>query len=305
LRGGQLAVPVDGHAPEDERYPPAGRTRRRMIDPPDSLASFIERGPVADRSLAVVNRTRPRPIQEMLEELFAEQHVDVEELDVPDAEADVVLLLDDDREVIASSPLQALEEELLLVNSDLYVTGTRALEDVTMPAVLEGLAETPFRVRGYPAAHSEKLPLIAISRYIERLAWEHGAGRLRSSFQRLSRLDGSGRPTSTSTSTASRTGCRRSRSQASSTRATPGSFAPPGSSSTTRTTGTHGRRRSWPNGSATTRGRPCGRSARTACTPSTGISSARCEFDVSPRSGGRRRVPDVPVERDAAAETGK
>ncbi|GAB3324045.1 histidine kinase [Haloplanus rallus] len=160
-----------------------------MIDPPDSLASFIERGPVADRSLAVVNRTRPRPIQEMLEELFAEQHVDVEELDVPDAEADVVLLLDDDREVIASSPLQALEEELLLVNSDLYVTGTRALEDVTMPAVLEGLAETPFRVRGYPAAHSEKLPLIAISRYIERLAWEHGAGRLRSSFQRLSRLD--------------------------------------------------------------------------------------------------------------------
>jgi len=160
-----------------------------MTDPPDSLVSFIEKETVADRSLAVVNRTRPRPIQDMLEELFAEQSVGVREFDVPGTEEDMVLLLDGAGEVIASSPLRELEEELLLVNSDLYVTGAKGLDDVSLPAVLEGLSETPFRVRGYPAAHSEKLPLIAMSRYIERLAWEHGSGRLRSSFQRLSRLD--------------------------------------------------------------------------------------------------------------------
>jgi len=159
-----------------------------MTDPPDSLASFIESGEVADRSLAVVNRTRPQPIHDMLEELFAQQTVAVEELDVPDLEEDLVVLLDDG-DVVATSPLRVFEDEILLVNSDLYMTGAKALEDVSMPAVLEGLEETPFRLRGYPASNAEKLPLIVMSRYIEKLAWEDGVGRLRSSFQRLSRLD--------------------------------------------------------------------------------------------------------------------
>lgn len=159
-----------------------------MPDAPESLAAFIERGTPRDLSLAVVNRTRPRPIQDMLEEAFDERSVVVEELDLPDAAEDVVVVLDGD-EVIASSPLRVLEDEILLVNSDLYITGTKALGDVTLPSVFANLDETPFRVRGYPASDSEKLPLIMISRYIEQLAWQHGSGRLRSSFQRLSRLN--------------------------------------------------------------------------------------------------------------------
>ncbi|GAB6862254.1 DICT sensory domain-containing protein [Haloplanus litoreus] len=159
-----------------------------MTDPPDSLASFIGSGEVTHRSLAVVNRTRPQPIHDMLEELFAQQTVSVEELDVPDSEENLVVLLEEG-DVVATSPLKALEDEILLVNSDLYVTGAKALEDVSLPAVFEGLEETPFRVRGYPASNSEKLPLIMMSRYIEKLAWEDGVGCLRSSFQRLSRLD--------------------------------------------------------------------------------------------------------------------
>ena len=159
-----------------------------MPDAPESLAAFIQRGSARDLSLAVVNRTRPRPIQDMLEETFDERSVGIEELDVPDAADDVVVLLDGD-EVVATSPLRVLEDELLFVNSDLYITGTKALGDVTLPSVFAKLDETPFRVRGYPASDSEKLPLIIISRYIEQLAWEHGSGRLRSSFQRLSRLD--------------------------------------------------------------------------------------------------------------------
>jgi len=155
---------------------------------PDSLAAFIESGETRNLSLAVVNRTRPQPIQNMLEETFGERSVDVEELDVPDAVEDVVVLLDGD-EVIASSPLTELEDEILMVNSDLYITGTKSLGDVSLPAVIAKLEETPFRVRGYPISNSEKLPLIMISRYIEQLAWQHESGRLRSSFQRLSRLD--------------------------------------------------------------------------------------------------------------------
>ena len=159
-----------------------------MPDPPESLVECIQRGTVRDLSIAVVNRTRPQPIQKMIEETFGERSIDVDERDVPDIDEDQVVLLDGD-EVLATSPLEVLENEILLVNSDLYMTGAKALGDVTMPAVFANLDETPFRVRGYPASNAEKLPLIMISRYIEQLAWEHGSGRLRSSFQRLSRLD--------------------------------------------------------------------------------------------------------------------
>jgi hypothetical protein len=159
-----------------------------MPDLPESLAAFIESGRTRELSVAVVNRTEPRPIQAMVEEAFGGRAVDVEEYDVPDADEDQVVLLDGD-DVVATSPLGTLEEEVLLVNSDLYVTGAKGLGDVTLPAVFANLDETPFRVRGYPDSNTEKLPLIVISRYIEQLAWQHGSGRLRSSFQRLSRLD--------------------------------------------------------------------------------------------------------------------
>jgi hypothetical protein len=159
-----------------------------MSDSAASLAEFIDHDEVRDRSLAVVNRTRPRPIQDMLESLFDGQAVDVEERDLPDAAADTVVLLEDG-DVVASSPLEAIEDEILLVNSDLYTTGAKSLTDVSPPAVLTALEGTPFRLRGYPESNTEKLPLIVVSRYIERLAWRQGTGRLRASFQRLSRLD--------------------------------------------------------------------------------------------------------------------
>ena len=134
-----------------------------MPEGPDSLAAFIERGPVRDLSIAVVNRTRPQPIQEMVEETFGGRSIGGDELDVPDAETDQVVVLDGD-DVVATSPLAVLEDEILLVNSDLYMTGTKALGDVTLPDVFANLDETPFRVQGYPASGSEKLPLIMIER---------------------------------------------------------------------------------------------------------------------------------------------
>lgn len=104
-------------------------------------------------------------------------------------ELENLALLVEDGQVIAGSTLDELGEAVLLVNSDLYVTGSRTLEDVDLPPVISGLTDTAFTLRGYPESNREKLLLITISRFIERAAWMAGDGTLRSSFQRLSRID--------------------------------------------------------------------------------------------------------------------
>jgi hypothetical protein len=99
----------------------------------------------------------------------------------------VVLL--EEGTVVAHSPLEELKDAILMVNSDLFITGTRTLERTSVPDVLDGLAGTRFSLRGYPESDTEKFLLILISRYIEKRAFEEGDGTLRSSFQRLSRLE--------------------------------------------------------------------------------------------------------------------
>lgn len=153
-----------------------------------SLDQFLDVPSGPSRTLVVANRTEPEPLQRMLETLFEDQEVAVEEVDADQYDDDTVLLLEED-EVVASSPLSALSNGILMVNSDLYITGTVDLEATTVPDVIDGLTDVPFTVRGYPASSKEKLLLILISRHIERLAYETGAGRLRSSFQRLSRIE--------------------------------------------------------------------------------------------------------------------
>jgi hypothetical protein len=108
--------------------------------------------------------------------------------DDPEAVEDLVLLVEGD-EVVAGSTLGELGDAVLLVNSDLYITGSRTLTDVELPSVITGLDDTPFTLRGYPESNRQKLLLITISRFIERVAWTAGGGTLRSSFQRLSRID--------------------------------------------------------------------------------------------------------------------
>lgn len=108
--------------------------------------------------------------------------------DDPDAVENLVLLVEGD-EVVAGSTLGELGNAVLLVNSDLYITGSRTLADVELPSVITGLDDTQFTLRGYPESNRQKLLLITISRFIERVAWTAGGGTLRSSFQRLSRID--------------------------------------------------------------------------------------------------------------------
>ncbi|WP_049947914.1 DICT sensory domain-containing protein [Candidatus Halobonum tyrrellensis] len=155
-----------------------------------TLRRYIDRLNAPPRTLAVLERGPEEPTHRMLAGLFDEQAVEVEvaTTDLPDAGGDAVALIEDG-DLVASSPMADLEEAILFVNSDLYTTGTRKLADADLPEVLTRLSDARFSLRGYPLAHKEKLLLIAVSRQIELRAYRAGSGTLRSSFQRLSRIE--------------------------------------------------------------------------------------------------------------------
>ena len=152
------------------------------------LEQFLDIPDGPSRSLVVVNRTEPEPIKRLVKKVFDPQGVEVSELNDAAYEEDTVLLVEDD-EVLATSTLQELQNAILLVNSDLFTTGTRKLDDVEVPAVIEKLSDYRFQLQGYPESDTEKLLLVVISRRIEKLAATYGEGTLRSSFQRLSRIE--------------------------------------------------------------------------------------------------------------------
>ena len=153
-----------------------------------TLRRFLDDVDNPDRSLVVINRRAPEPVQRTLEKMFDGQPVSIEEVDIP-TEADDQVLVVEDESVIARSPLRELQDAILTVNSDLFITGTRQLDEIELPDALKELDELPFFLRGYPESHSEKLLLILVSRYIERTAWEHQSGTLRTSFQSLDRIE--------------------------------------------------------------------------------------------------------------------
>lgn len=153
-----------------------------------SIDSFVASVPDREKTLTVLNRTEPEPLQRMLHNLFDEQAVEVEEASVEAAPTDAVLL-SEGGEPIGVSPFGRLRDALLLVNSDIYVTGARDLEAVDTPAALAGLDEVPFTVRGYPDTSKGKLLLIELSRHIESTAFRAGAGRIHAGFQSIDRLD--------------------------------------------------------------------------------------------------------------------
>jgi hypothetical protein len=152
-----------------------------------SLTRFLDRVDGTQRSLFVANRSSPDPILNVLESTFDDQPIQVNERSLPDVETDTVLLVDDG-EVLATSPLSALRDTIVTVNSDLYRTGAVGIDDLDMPAVLERLDDVRFSLRGYPKSNTEKLLLVVVSRYIERVACQAGRGRHRASFQYLSRI---------------------------------------------------------------------------------------------------------------------
>lgn len=153
-----------------------------------TLLSFVEELPDPDRSLVVLNRTEPEQVSQLLAATIPERDVPAIERVADDEDDDVVVLVEDG-DVVARSEMAELGEQLLYVNSDIFRTGTRDLDDVVVPDVLLAMDEQPFHLRGYPESDREKLVLITISRLIERRAWDVGEGTVRASFQNLARIE--------------------------------------------------------------------------------------------------------------------
>ena len=157
-----------------------------------SLGEFFMESDQADVSLGVVGDDVPEQLQDLLAQIFDRQSVEVKQsVEVSESgstSTDRVYLVENG-EVIAESPLEEVANSILLVNSDLYTTGARGVQEIDLPDVITALDETHFRLRGYPKSNKEKLLLITISRYIERTALEHGTGKHRASFQYLSRIN--------------------------------------------------------------------------------------------------------------------
>lgn len=154
------------------------------------LSAFVDDLDPSTVTLTVVNVDGPgrEHVTGMFDDLFDRQPVDVTR-----AASDVVdenlVVLRRNGERVAESELDAVGDAVLFVNSDIYITGSRELEGVQTPDVLEALTDVPFHAEGYPSKRKEKLLLIEISRHVEARAYRAGAGELHSGFQRLSRID--------------------------------------------------------------------------------------------------------------------
>ena len=148
----------------------------------------FERLPAASATIRVDPSASVAPLQEALSRLFDDQQVSVTTADEQAADPTAEVAVIRDGEVVATSPAATMMRSLLLVNSDVYITGSRGLDDAALPPTVQALHDLQFRLAGYPESDSEKLLLIAISRAIERRALEAGQGTLRVGFQRLSRL---------------------------------------------------------------------------------------------------------------------
>jgi len=150
----------------------------------DSFAGFIEAVDDREKSLSVLNREEVDPIQRMVESMFDADSVEVTEASGDPAwPANMLILHGEQQPAIATSPLQDVERSLLMVNSDLYITGTRSLDEIDTPDVVVNLDDVTFTVAG-----KQKFLLIHISRHVEKIAYETGSGVLHTGFQELSRI---------------------------------------------------------------------------------------------------------------------
>jgi len=157
-------------------------------DPLDSFRRFLSNQRATERRLLVVNWTGPEALERLLEKTVEPLPVDLERRIDPERGENVVLLVEDES-VVAASTLEDLQRSVLLVNVDLYKTGLSGIESYEAPEVVTALDEMRFTLRGFPASTKEKLLLVVMSRFIEKRALEVGTGRLDVSFQELSRVN--------------------------------------------------------------------------------------------------------------------
>ncbi|MDS0254032.1 hypothetical protein [Haloarcula argentinensis] len=149
-----------------------------------TISAFIDTVPLARRTLTVFNDDEPEPLVRMLKRMVDSPAVDVRAGEMSPESPENAVVKDADGTELAVSSISAVGACVLLVNSDLYVTGTRSLDEVDTPAALLHLDEAPFTVTG-----KRKMLLIELSQYIESLGWQSDDNTLHAGFQYLSRID--------------------------------------------------------------------------------------------------------------------
>lgn len=152
-----------------------------------TLADIISDIESREKTLTVLNRDEPEPIVRMLKRMVDAPDVTVRDADPnPDTgvPGNIVIAEDDGEDQLAISTIEDIGNSVLMVNSDLYVTGTRSIDEVETPDVLVGLDETTFTVSG-----KQKMLLIELSRHVEALAYRAGDSTLHSGFQQISRIE--------------------------------------------------------------------------------------------------------------------
>jgi hypothetical protein len=150
-----------------------------------TIARFIDAVSAGGKTLTVYNEDEPEPLVRMLRRMVDAPAVDVREGETAgDSVVNAVTLEDERGRNLGISSLSDIARSVLMVNSDLYITGTRSVDRVETPEVLANLDDTTFPVSG-----KQKMLLIQMSRHIESLAVQHADGALHSGFQYLSRID--------------------------------------------------------------------------------------------------------------------
>lgn len=152
------------------------------------LSKFVRRLDTESRSLVMANPAASNPpLVDAVARVFDDQPVAVTIEDIPSESRDKIVVRRED-EIVATSTVNEFLDSILLADADLYTTGTRSLSEADLPAVVEALEETRFRMEDESDANRAKRLFVAMSRYIEKLAADHTEGTLRTGFQYLSRL---------------------------------------------------------------------------------------------------------------------
>ena len=93
----------------------------------------FERLPQAAATTRVDPAASVAPIQDALSRLFDDQQVSVTPVDGQTGTHTAEVAVSRGGEVVATSSAAAMMESLLLVNADVYITGSRSLDDAALP----------------------------------------------------------------------------------------------------------------------------------------------------------------------------
>ncbi|WP_226021796.1 hypothetical protein [Halomicrobium salinisoli] len=152
-----------------------------------TLSEVIDEIGTREPTLTVVNRDEPESLVRMLKRMVDAPDVTVREAEPPGTGPSNLVILEGDgdgEQRLAVSPIADVGDSVLMVNSDLYVTGARSVDEVDTPDVLAGLHGTTFTVEG-----KQKMLLIEISRHVEALAYRSPGSAIHAGFQSLARID--------------------------------------------------------------------------------------------------------------------